>query len=126
MEVESRLAELPYVTEVCVVSIPDKGASTRVAALVQFQSGFVGNLGTIRNALSDTLALYKLPTALRVLAADEGIPATVIGKVIRRKVVEQYFVPTGDNEVAPGVETWDINQKPDKVKAWDWAGLQGC
>lgn len=123
---ETRLAELPFLTEACIVSIPDSSASTCVAALVRFNPGFVGNLATIRNALSDKLAQYKLPTALRVLAVDEDIPTTVVGKVIRRRVVQRYFVPTGDYEVAPGVETWDITKKPEKIKAWDWEGLQGC
>lgn len=80
----------------------------------------------IREALSDKLAQYKLPTALRVLGPDEEIPATVIGKVIRRKVVEQYFGSTGTYELPTSVESWDINQKPSQPKPWDWAGLQGC
>lgn len=115
-------------SEACIVSIPDSDASTRVAALVRFQPGFAGNLGAIRNALSDKLEQYKLPTALRQLAPDEEIPATAIGKVIRRRVVQQFFAPAGDYQVAPGVEIWDITTKQpqEKVKAWDWAGLQGC
>ncbi|KAI1177403.1 hypothetical protein F4777DRAFT_596605 [Nemania sp. FL0916] len=132
VEVETRLAELPLVTEACIVSIPDSGASTRVAAVVRFAPNYkqVGNLASIRNALSEHLAEYKLPTALRVLAPHEEIPATVVGKVIRRKVVERYFVPPGGGDydaVAPGVEVWDIGKKSERsVRAWDWAGLQGC
>jgi acyl-CoA synthetase (AMP-forming)/AMP-acid ligase II len=114
------------VSEACIVSIPDKDASTRIAAVVRFQSGCYGNLATIREALSDKLAQYKLPTALRVLGPDEEIPATVIGKVIRRKVVQRYFASGGTYELPANVEVWDINQKPENPKAWDWAGLQGC
>lgn len=127
-EVETHLAELPFVSEVCIVSIPDKDASTRVAALVRFQPDFAGDhtLSTIREALSDKLAQYKLPTALRVLGDDERIPATVIGKVMRRKVVEQYFPVTSNYELPAGVEACDIHQKPRQARAWDWAGLQGC
>ena len=94
--------------------------------MVRFQPGSNGNLATIREALSDKLAQYKLPTALRVLGPDEEIPATVIGKVIRRKVVEQYFGSNGTYELPTSVESCDISQKPTQSKPWDWAGLQGC
>jgi malonyl-CoA/methylmalonyl-CoA synthetase len=126
VEVETRLVELEYVSEACIVSIPDKDASTRIAAVIRFQPGCYKDLSTVREALSDKLSQYKLPTAMRVLQPDEEIPATVIGKVIRRKVVQRYFPSTGSYELPPGVETWDINQKSSQPKPWDWAGLQGC
>lgn len=96
----------------------------RVAALVKFSPGFDGNLAIIRDALSEDLALYNLPTALRVLAPGEVIPATDAGKVVRQNVVQQYFTPTGDYELAPSVEVWDLSQKQQKAKAWDWNGVQ--
>ncbi|KAF7585837.1 hypothetical protein BBP40_010035 [Aspergillus hancockii] len=127
VEVETCLSELPFVVEACIVSIPDKDAATRVAAVARFQLGFVeGNLQTIRDALSHKLSQYKLPTALRVLGEGEEIPKTIIGKVMRRKVVQQYFTLTEHYGFPADVETYDINQKLDQVKAWDWAGLQGC
>ncbi|ESU16012.1 hypothetical protein SNK03_009942 [Fusarium graminearum] len=85
---------------------------------------FDGNLAIIRDALSEDLALYNLPTALRVLAPGEVIPATDAGKVVRQNVVQQYFTPTGDYELAPSVEVWDLSQKQQKAKAWDWNGVQ--
>jgi acyl-coenzyme A synthetase/AMP-(fatty) acid ligase len=101
VEVETRLVELEYVSEACIVSIPDKDASTRIAAVIRFQPGCYKDLSTVREA-------------------------TVIGKVIRGKVVQRYFPSTGSYELPPGVETWDINQKSSQPKPWDWAGLQGC
>ncbi|KAM0390384.1 hypothetical protein ACHAQC_007553 [Fusarium culmorum] len=124
VEVETRLSELSFVTEACIVSIPDRDVGNRVAALVRFSPGFDGNLAIIRDALSEDLALYNLPTALRVLAPGEVIPATDAGKVVRQNVVQQYFTPTGDYELAPSVEVWDLSQKQHKAKAWDWNGVQ--
>lgn len=130
VEVEIRLMELPFISEACIVSIPDKDASTRVAALVRFRHDFSGgNLVTVREHLSDKLLHYKLPTALRVLRKGEEIPLTVSGKVIRRRVVEQYFPLTGCCQLPADVELWDIHDEQKKDgprRAWDWAGLQGC
>ncbi|EKJ71870.1 hypothetical protein NXS19_013828 [Fusarium pseudograminearum] len=124
VEVETRLSEVSFVTEACIVSIPDRDVGNRVAALVRFRPGFDGNLAIIRDALSEDLALYNLPTALRVLAPGEVIPATDAGKVVRQNVVQQYFTPTGDYELALSVEVWDLSQKQQKAKAWDWNGVQ--
>lgn len=122
--------ELPFISEACIVSIPDKDASTRVAALVRFHQAFSsGNLLTVRKHLSDHLLHYKLPTALRVLRKGEAIPLTVSGKIIRRRVVELYFPLTGAGHLPADVELWDIHDEQKKHgprKAWDWAGLQGC
>lgn len=122
--------ELPFISEACIVSIADRDASTRVAALVRFHQDFpCGNLTTIREHLSDKLLLYKLPTALRVLRNGEEIPLTVSGKVIRRQVVEKYFPLTEYCQLPANVELWNVlgEQKNNgSQKAWDWAGLQGC
>lgn len=122
--------ELPFISEACIVSIPDKEASTRVAALIRFHQDFSsGNLITVRKHLSEKLLHYKLPTALRVLRNGEEIPLTVSGKVIRKKVAETYFPLTEYCQLPADVEIWDIRgeQKNDgSQRAWDWAGLQGC
>lgn len=122
--------ELPFISEACIVSIADKAASTRVAALVRFHQDFpCENLSTIRQHLSDKLLQYKLPTALRVLRNGEEIPLTVSGKVIRKRVVEKYFPLTEYCQLPANVELWNIlgEQKNNgSQKAWDWAGLQGC
>ncbi|KAL8789899.1 MAG: hypothetical protein Q9195_006609 [Heterodermia aff. obscurata] len=127
-EVETCFMELPSITEACIVSIPDKDATTRVAALVRLHQDFLDtNLATVRKQLSEKLLYYKLPTALRLLRAGEEIPLTVSGKVIRRKVVELYFPLTEYCELPAEVEVWDIrNEQTMLRKAWDWAGLQGC
>ena len=110
------------------MSIPDKAATTRVAALVRLHQDFFDtNLATVRKHLSEKLLYYKLPTALRLLRAGEEIPLTVSGKVIRRKVVEKYFPLTEHCELPAEVELWDIRNEQTRLrKAWDWAGLQGC
>ena len=110
------------------MSIPDKDATTRVAALIRFHPDFLKtNLATVRKYLSEKLLYYKLPTALRLLGAGEEIPLTVSGKVIRRKVVERYFPLTEFCQLPVDVELWDIhNEQITLRRAWDWAGLQGC
>lgn len=122
--------ELPFVYEACIVSIPDKDSSTRVAALVRFHQDFsTGNLVTVRKYLSEKLLHYKLPTALRVLKNGEEIPLTISGKIMRKRVVEQYFPITGYCQLPADVELWNIHDDQKSSgprKAWDWAGLQGC
>ena len=101
--------ELPFISEACIVSIPDKDASTRVAALVRFHQDFPsGNLFTVRQHLSDKLFPYELPTALRVLRNGEEIPLTVSGKVIRKRVVEIYFPATENCQLPANVELCNI------------------
>ncbi|KAI0132399.1 acyl-CoA synthetases/AMP-acid ligases II [Xylariales sp. AK1849] len=130
LEVESCLLELPFISEACVVSVPDRDASTRVAAIVRFTDGFrSGSLTMVREQLSRCLLQYKLPTALRVLKDGEELPLTVSGKVMRRRVMDTFFPVSANCELPADVEIWDIHDK--KInggprKAWDWAGLQGC
>ncbi|OJD33681.1 amp-binding enzyme [Diplodia corticola] len=130
VEVEMRLLELPFISQACIVSVPDGDASTRVAALVRFNGdGLSQGLAELREELSATLAQYKLPTALRVLQPSEKFPVTFTGKVLRKKVVEQYFPTMGTYELPRDVELWDLRSKGQQGaphKAWDWAGLQGC
>ncbi|KAK0724920.1 hypothetical protein B0H67DRAFT_569137 [Lasiosphaeris hirsuta] len=130
LEVETQLAQLPSVAEACVVSIPDKDASTRVGAIVRLKEGFEHeNLVSIRNALADKLLYYKLPTALRVLGNGEQIPSIWSGKVARRKVSELFFPVSESGSLPAEIQSWDIKDKElngGPKKAWDWAGLQGC
>lgn len=130
LEVEQAILELPMVSEACIVSVQDKDASTRVAALVRCREGLTGvNLATIRESLAPKLLHYKLPTALRLLTDAEQMPLAVSGKVLRKRVVEQFFPITGHCQLPADVEVWDINDKKlngGSRRAWDWAGLQGC
>ncbi|KAE8394397.1 hypothetical protein BDV23DRAFT_190022 [Aspergillus alliaceus] len=128
LEVESKLLELPFVSEACIVSVPDERSAARVAAIVRFHQDFPGgNLHNIREALSDKLSQYKLPTALRVLQEGEEIPTTLTGKVMRRLVVERFFQLKDNYELPSEVELLDIQSQKQvggNAKAWDWAGLQ--
>ncbi|PHH65822.1 hypothetical protein CDD81_1191 [Ophiocordyceps australis] len=130
LQVEQALMDLPSVAEVCIVAVPDKDSATRVAAAVRFQDGCHAlSLAQIRTSVSERLMHYMLPTALRVLRPHDEIPLTIAGKVIRRKVVADFFPVDDAYQLPSSVELWDINEKGGhgaKVKAWDWAGLQGC
>ncbi|KAI1279487.1 acyl-CoA synthetases/AMP-acid ligases II [Xylaria sp. FL0933] len=130
MEVEEKLAELPFIEEACIVSVSDKDASTRVAALVRLDAGHADvDLRMIREMLALQLLYYKLPTALRILKDGEEIPLAASGKVLRKRVSDEFFPVTNHYELPPEVEIWDITDKQLNAgnrKAWDWAGLQGC
>ncbi|PHH68333.1 hypothetical protein CDD82_633 [Ophiocordyceps australis] len=131
LQVEQALMDLPSIAEACIVAVPDKDASTRVAAAVRFQDGCRAlSLAQIRTSVSDKLLHYMLPTALRVLRPHDEIPLTIAGKVVRRKVATEFFPVDDGYQLPSSVEVWDINQKGgghgEKARAWDWAGLQGC
>ncbi|KIM94583.1 hypothetical protein OIDMADRAFT_60364 [Oidiodendron maius Zn] len=137
LKVEQALKDLPFISEGCILQVPDSNNSGRVAALVRFedsvkavQVGCHGSFATylqfLREHLARTLPAYMLPTVLRILQDGEEIPQTVSNKVIRKKAVDQYFPLSKDSELPTDVELWDPETCHDNwiPRAWDWAGLQ--
>jgi long-chain acyl-CoA synthetase len=85
-EVEEVLYQHPAVSEVCVFGVPDSYRGETVkAVIVPKQLGSIDEKDVIEWC-RERLAAYKVP---RIVEFREELPKTTVGKVLRRKLVEQ-------------------------------------
>jgi len=97
-EVEEVLYEHPKILEVCVAGVSDTYRGESVKAWVVLREGEQATQDEIRAFAKDRLAAYKVPRAVEF--RDE-LPKTLIGKVLRRALVEQELAsaaPKQDEE----------------------------
>jgi long-chain acyl-CoA synthetase len=85
-EVEEVLYEHPKVLEVCVAGVPDSYRGEVVKAFVVLRSGEQATTDEIREFAKARLAAYKVP---RSVEFRDDLPKTLIGKVLRRALVEE-------------------------------------
>jgi long-chain acyl-CoA synthetase len=85
-EVEEVLYEHPKVLEVCVAGVPDSYRGEIVKAFVVLRSGEQATAEEIREFAKARLAAYKVP---RSVEFRDDLPKTLIGKVLRRALVEE-------------------------------------
>jgi long-chain acyl-CoA synthetase len=85
-EVEEVLYEHPKIEEVCVAGVPDSYRGEVVKAFVVLREGEEATTEEIRSFAKERLAAYKVPRAVEF--RDE-LPKTLIGKVLRRALVEE-------------------------------------
>ena len=85
-EVEEVLYEHPKVLEVCVAGVPDSYRGEIVKAFVVLRPGEQASTDEIREFAKARLAAYKVPRAVEF--RDE-LPKTLIGKVLRRALIEE-------------------------------------
>jgi len=85
-EVEEVLSEHPKIEEVCVAGVPDSYRGEVVKAFVVLRQGEEVTTEEIRSFAKERLAAYKVPRAVEF--RDE-LPKTLIGKVLRRALVEE-------------------------------------
>ncbi|KAE8151323.1 acetyl-CoA synthetase-like protein [Aspergillus avenaceus] len=115
LEVEFALKDLSYIAEGYIVPVVDNSGQHRVGALVRVEGrsseGYNEELTlkTLRRDLAEGLALYKLPTVLRVLQEGEEAPLGCTGKFKRYEAAKVYF---------PHSEHGDITTLPSKVEVW--------
>jgi long-chain acyl-CoA synthetase len=85
-EVEEVLYEHPKVLEVAVAGVPDAYRGEVVKAFVVLRQGEQATVDEIREFAKARLAAYKVPRAVEF---RDDLPKTLIGKVLRRALVEQ-------------------------------------
>jgi long-chain acyl-CoA synthetase len=85
-EVEEVLYEHPKVLEACVAGVPDAYRGEVVKAFVVLREGEQATVDEIRDFAKARLAAYKVPRAVEFRAE---LPKTLIGKVLRRALVEE-------------------------------------
>ncbi|KAL7956593.1 acyl-CoA synthetase-like protein [Trichoderma compactum] len=134
LELEQRLADLPYVCEAHVLPVRDHHAGGLAAALVGLCKQDTDKesrnitLQTIRQDLAGAgVVSYKLPTLLRIIPDGEQVPHTASGKVQKKEALRKYFNMVGhlpDGYEHEGVEYWG-NELDLAVSArlFDWGGL---
>ena len=85
-QVEDAVREMPGVTDVAVVGLPDASRGEQVVAALVMEPGASVNLDQVRAWAEKRISHYALPRQIAVL--DE-LPRSQLGKVLRRKVSEQ-------------------------------------
>ena len=85
-EVEEVLYEHPKVQEVCVVGVPDPYRGETVKAFVVLRQGERVTADELRDLAKSKLAAYKVP---RVVEFRDELPKTLVGKVLRRALVDE-------------------------------------
>ncbi|KAL9470884.1 hypothetical protein ACSS6W_008825 [Trichoderma asperelloides] len=139
VQVEVALTALPYVTEACVLGVPDHEAKEICAAVVrltpeqeQRQSRYAEqtiDLARLRRDMNESLPKYMLPVLVKILGPGEEMPQTVSQKPIKSQIIKKYFGVdkswSAENSVL-GVEYWGSMPTPVEAdtKLWDWLGLQ--
>jgi long-chain acyl-CoA synthetase len=97
-EVEEVLYEHPKIEEVCVVGVPDPYRGETVKAFVVLRDGERATVEEIREFAKGRLAAYKVP---RSVEFRDELPKTMIGKVLRRALVEEERAKAGTEAATP-------------------------
>jgi malonyl-CoA/methylmalonyl-CoA synthetase len=98
LEIEEVLRQHPAVAECAVVGVVDPEWGERVAAAVVLKDGGALDLQSLRTWARDFLAIYKLPSRLRVL---EALPRNAMGKVMKPALASFFQVNDGDAAAKP-------------------------
>jgi long-chain acyl-CoA synthetase len=102
-EVEEVLYEHPKVLEVCVAGVPDSYRGEIVKAFVVLRPGEEASVEDIREFAKARLAAYKVP---RSVEFRDELPKTLIGKVLRRALVEEELAKQqAEAKAESGAET---------------------
>jgi long-chain acyl-CoA synthetase len=96
-EVEQVLYEHPKVMEACVAGVPDPYRGETVKAYVVLRAGQQASVEELREFAKQRLAAYKVPRAIEF--RDE-LPKTMIGKVLRRALIEEERARLADAAAA--------------------------
>ncbi len=84
--VEEAIYLHPAVVETAVCGVPDKHRGEVVKAFVKLRAGETLTAGALREFLRDKLAPFEVP---RKVEFREEIPHTLVGKPLRRQLVEE-------------------------------------
>jgi long-chain acyl-CoA synthetase len=98
-EVEEILYEHPKILEVAVAGVPDSYRGEVVKAYVVLRSGEQAEPEEIREFAKARLAAYKVP---REVEFRDELPKTLVGKVLRRALVEEELAKAATTETATG------------------------
>ena len=92
-EVEEVLSHLPGVSDVVVAGLPDRYRGETVKAYVVREPGSDLTAGDVVEHCARELSAYKVPRAVEF---RDDLPRSVVGKVLRRLLVEQDLATARD------------------------------
>ena len=95
-DVEEVIARHPAVREVCVAGVPDAYKVEAVKAWVVLRPGHSLTAAELCNFCRNDLAAYKIPRHVEFTA---HLPKSSIGKVLRRKLVEEHCLRCSESAV---------------------------
>ena len=101
-EIEEVLFEHPDVAEVVAICIPDEYRGESVKAFVVRQPGAVVTEEELLDFCGERLAPYKTPKSLEL--RDE-LPKSVVGKILRRVLVEEKLAAGAGSGAKTGTAT---------------------
>ena len=94
-EIEDVIYRHPKVSKVCVVGVPDTHGDTLLKAFVVLRPGETATEDELRAWCKDPktgIAAFRVP---RDFAFRDALPETLIGKVLRRKLIEEEMAAVG-------------------------------
>ena len=87
LEVEEVLLTHPAILEVAVIGVADVEWGERVAAATVLRSGKQLELGELRAWCKELMAIYKIPSLLRIV---DSLPRNAMGKVVKPSVKDLF------------------------------------
>jgi long-chain acyl-CoA synthetase len=87
-EVENVLRGHPDLSDVAVVGVPAPNGGEKVVAVVLLRPGATLDEAALRDYCKERLAGYKVP---REIVAINDLPRSMLGKVLRKQVREQFL-----------------------------------
>lgn len=87
-EVEEVLYQHPAIAETCAFGIPDPYLGEKLMAIVVLKQGARLSEQELLSWCEGRIAKYKVP---RSVVFREELPKTIVGKILRRKLVEEYI-----------------------------------
>jgi long-chain acyl-CoA synthetase len=85
-EIEDVLYEHPKVMEAAAIGVPVGGSDQRAKAFIVLRPGETATEEDILEFCRERLAKDKIPTALEF---REDLPKTMVGKILRRELMEE-------------------------------------
>lgn len=87
-EVEEVFYQHPDIAEVCLFGVPDPYLGEKLVGIVVLKKEVTLSEKELLSWCESRLAKYKIP---RVIEFRDELPKTIVGKILRRKLVEEFI-----------------------------------
>ena len=104
----------PAVMEVCVAGVPHEYMGEVVKAYIVLRPGAEATVEEVRDFVKERLAAYKVP---REIEFRDELPKTMIGKVLRRKLIEEEQAKVAQQTAGADKHGHRRRRDPDRLPA---------